>query len=100
VFLAEAFLDDGVFEKFCQAGDLGYVIHGLGGQAHHEVEAELADTGPAYLHRGLGQVVPGEAFVDDPAEAVAAGLRGQGDAAHPALGQELQKLGVNGVGPK
>ncbi len=48
----------------------------------------------------FGQVVPGEALVDDPAQAVAARLRGQGDAAHPALGQELQELGVGGVGPQ
>ena len=45
VFLAQACLDDGVLQKFRQAGDLGHVVHGLGGQAHHEVEAELADAG-------------------------------------------------------
>ena len=98
--LPVAVLDDPVLQVAHQAGNLLHVLQGLGGQAHHEVEAQLGDTGAAYGHRGLGQVFPGEALVDDLAQAVAARLRGQGDAPHPALGQQAEELLIGGVGPE
>ena len=95
-----AVLDDAVFQIAHQAGNFLHVFQGLGGQAHHEVEAQLRNPGPADGHRGLGQVIPAQALVQHLAQPVAAGLRGQGDAPDPALGQEPKQLLVDGVGPQ
>ncbi len=66
-------------------GDALDVLHGLGGQTHHEIE----------LHRGVAalkgdaaalfDLLPGDVFVDDVPQPLGAGLGGEGQAAlaHP-----------------
>ena len=71
--LALAALGQGIIEVYHLLGSLGDaldVLHGLGGQAHHEIEF---DRGIARIERdgaGLFDLFPCNIFVDDIAQAL------------------------------
>ena len=75
-------------------GDALNVLHGLGGQTHHEVELDRSVARVERDGAGLFDLVPGDVFVDDIPQALGTGFGGKGQAALAHLGGLLdQALG-------
>jgi len=66
------------FGLHCQLSNGVDVLHGLGRQADHEIELHDLPAQGEGVPAGVQQVLLGNTLVDDPAQALAAGLGGQG----------------------
>ena len=78
-----------VVEVYHPLGGLGNtldILHGLGGQAHHEVKLDRGVARVKGDGAGLFDLVPGDVFVDDIAQALGAGLGSKGQSALAHLG--------------
>src|SRR5690606_20118718 len=79
-------------------GDLQDVVVGLGGQAAHEVQLDLAPAVAVGRGDGADEVVLGDHLVDDLADALRAALGGEGEAGTAAVaGQFVGQVDVEGV---
>ena len=79
-----------VYHLLSSLGNTLDILHGLGGQAHHEVKL---DRGVARIKgdgAGLFDLVPGDVFVDDIAQALGTGLGSKGQSALAHLGGLFQ----------
>ena len=81
-----------------EVGDLQHVLVGLGGQPAHEVELHLAPAVGVRRRHRADEVLLGHRLVDHPADALAAALGGEGQAAAPSVaGQLVGQRDVEGV---
>ena len=80
-------------------GNCEHICIGFPRQANHEIQLDLAVTG---LHRradALQQFGVAEAFVDDVAQALAAGFGGEGEAGPTGAPQDVGNIGIKAVNP-
>ena len=80
-------------------GNCEHICIGFPRQANHEIQLDLAVAG---LHRradALQQFIVGQAFVDDVAQALAAGFGGEGEAGPTGAPQDVGNIGIEAVDP-
>ena len=78
-----------VVEVYHLLGGLGNaldILHGLGGQTHHEVELDRSVARIESDGAGLFDFIPSDVFIDDVAQTLSTGLGGKGQSALAHLG--------------